>query len=76
MKVYGENMTANESLEIITTMIREAKGNVQRNNFFFLLCNSIDSLTFFSFAVGLTGGVSSGILGRYGETKSRYDKEQ
>lgn len=32
-----ENLTAQESLDIITTMIREAKGNVQRNNFYFLL---------------------------------------
>jgi hypothetical protein len=32
-----ENLTAQESLDIITAMIREAKGNVQRNNFFFLL---------------------------------------
>ena len=37
MRPESENLTASESLEIITTMIREAKGNVQRNSFYFLL---------------------------------------
>lgn len=31
-----ENLTARESLDIISAMIREAKGKLQRNNFFFL----------------------------------------
>src|SRR5688572_20713437 len=36
MKQQSENLTARESLDIIAAMIQEAKGNVQRNNFFFL----------------------------------------
>ena len=35
--VKQENLTAQESLDIITSMVREAKGKIQRNNFFFLL---------------------------------------
>jgi hypothetical protein len=31
------DLTARQSLDIITTMIREAKGKVQRNNFYFIL---------------------------------------
>ncbi len=30
------NLSARESLDIIAAMIREAKGNIQRNNFYFL----------------------------------------
>ena len=37
MKPESENLTARESLDIIAAMIQEAKGNVQRNSFFFLL---------------------------------------
>jgi hypothetical protein len=37
MKDETENMTAQQSLDIITAMIMQAKGNVQRNNFYFLL---------------------------------------
>jgi len=37
MKPASENLTARESLDIISAMIEEAKGNIQRNNFFFLL---------------------------------------
>ena len=33
----SENLTANESLDLITAMIRQAKGNAQRNHFYFLL---------------------------------------
>jgi hypothetical protein len=36
MKTSSE-LSAKESLDIITSMILEAKGNVQRNNFYFLL---------------------------------------
>jgi hypothetical protein len=36
MKQEPENLTARESLDIIAAMILQAKGNVQRNNFFFL----------------------------------------
>ncbi len=36
MKHESENLTARESLDIIAAMIQEAKGNVQRRNFFFL----------------------------------------
>ncbi len=32
-----DQLTAQQSLDIITSMIREAKGNVQRNGFYFLL---------------------------------------
>src|SRR5688572_13740882 len=32
----SENLTARQSLDIIAAMIQEAKGNLQRNNFFFL----------------------------------------
>ena len=37
MKDETGNLTAEQSLDIITSMIRQAKGNVQRNNFYFLL---------------------------------------
>lgn len=37
MSPESENLTARESLDIIAAMIQEAKGNVQRNSFFFLL---------------------------------------
>ena len=37
MKTEPENLTAQQSLDIITTMIRQAKGKVQRNGFHFLL---------------------------------------
>ena len=37
MKPDSENLTARESLDLIAAMIQEAKGNMQRNNFFFLL---------------------------------------
>jgi len=37
MKQENPDLTAKESLDIITGMIMEAKGNVQRNNFYFLL---------------------------------------
>lgn len=33
----GNALTAQESLDIITSMIREAKGNMKRNGFYFLL---------------------------------------
>jgi hypothetical protein len=36
MKSETEDLSAQQSLDIITNMIMEAKGNVQRNNFFFL----------------------------------------
>src|SRR5688572_27130532 len=37
MKTESENLSAQESLDIITRMIREAKGNVQQQGFHFLL---------------------------------------
>jgi hypothetical protein len=37
MKPDSENLSAQESLDIITAMIREAKGNVRKNSFYFLL---------------------------------------
>jgi hypothetical protein len=37
MKADSENLTAQQSLDIITTMIRQAKGKVQKNGFHFLL---------------------------------------
>ena len=37
MKHESGDLTAKESLDLITAMIHEAKGQVQRNNFFFLL---------------------------------------
>ncbi|HEY9047697.1 MAG TPA: hypothetical protein VIN08_17445 [Ohtaekwangia sp.] len=33
----SENLSAQQSLEIITSMIHQAKGNVQQNSFYFLL---------------------------------------
>jgi len=36
MKTESENLSAQQSLDIITTMIQEAKGNVQKNAFYFL----------------------------------------
>lgn len=36
MKQDSESLTARESLDIIAAMIQEAKGNIQRNSFFFL----------------------------------------
>lgn len=37
MKTQSENLTAHESLELISSMILQAKGDIQRNNFYFLL---------------------------------------
>ncbi len=37
MKHESDNLTAQESLDLITTMIRQAKGNARRNGFHFLL---------------------------------------
>ena len=37
MKAESENLTAQQSLEIITAMIRQAKGKVQKNGFYFML---------------------------------------
>lgn len=37
MEPQPEKLSARESLDIITVMIQEAKGNVQRVNFYFLL---------------------------------------
>jgi hypothetical protein len=37
MKTESENLSAQQSLDIITSMIMEAKGNAQRNNLYFLL---------------------------------------
>ena len=37
MKTQAENLSAEESLQIITSMINQAKGNVQKNSFYFLL---------------------------------------
>ena len=36
MSQKSTELTAHESLDLITSMIREAKGKVQRNNFYFL----------------------------------------
>jgi hypothetical protein len=36
MKTESENLTAQQSLDIITAMIREAKGKAQKNAFYFL----------------------------------------
>jgi hypothetical protein len=37
MKTPSENMSPAESLDLITEMIHQAKGNVQKNSFYFLL---------------------------------------
>src|SRR5688572_29235896 len=37
MKHDAENLTAQQSLDIITTMIRQVKGNAQKNSFHFLM---------------------------------------
>ncbi|HEY3404048.1 MAG TPA: hypothetical protein VGK59_11710 [Ohtaekwangia sp.] len=37
MKTQSENLSAQESLDIITGMIEQAKGSVQKNSFYFLL---------------------------------------
>jgi hypothetical protein len=37
MKTENQNLSANESLDIITQMIRQAQGNVKRSGFHFLL---------------------------------------
>jgi hypothetical protein len=37
MKTRSEDLTAKESLDIITSMIHQAKGNAKRNSFHFLL---------------------------------------
>lgn len=37
MQPENENLSAHESLDIITAMIRQAKGNVSANSFYFLL---------------------------------------
>jgi hypothetical protein len=36
MKMESENLSAQQSLDIITSMIREAKGKAQKNGFYFL----------------------------------------
>ena len=36
MNPESDNLTASESLDLIASMIQQAKGKVQRNNFFFL----------------------------------------
>ena len=45
MKHEPGDLTARESLDLIAAMIRQAKGNVQRNNFYFLLrgCVSVET---------------------------------
>jgi hypothetical protein len=37
MKTQSENLSAQQSLDIITGMIEQAKGSVQKNSFYFLL---------------------------------------
>src|ERR1044072_7631058 len=37
MKTEVDNLSAQQSLDIITTMIKEAQGNVQKNDLLFLL---------------------------------------
>jgi hypothetical protein len=37
MNTEEDNLTAQQSLDIISSMIRQAKGNVQQNSFYFLL---------------------------------------
>ena len=37
MKTQPENLTAQESLDIITSMIRQAKGSIRESSFYFLL---------------------------------------
>lgn len=37
MNPETENLSAQQSLDLITTMINQAKGNVQKNSFYFLL---------------------------------------
>jgi hypothetical protein len=37
MENKNDNLTAQQSLDLITSMIREAKGNVQKSGFYFLL---------------------------------------
>lgn len=37
MKTHDENLSPQQSLDIIATMIHEAKGRVQKNSFYFLL---------------------------------------
>jgi hypothetical protein len=37
MNTESEKLTAEQSLDIITTMIRQAQGNVRKNTFYFLL---------------------------------------
>lgn len=37
MKNLTDNLTPQESLELITSMINQAKGNIQRSSFYFLL---------------------------------------
>src|SRR5262245_30627021 len=37
MKPDSENLSAQESLDLITSMINQAKGNIHKNSFYFLL---------------------------------------
>lgn len=37
MNQENENLTAEQSLDLIASMIRQAKGNVQKNSFYFIL---------------------------------------
>ena len=56
MKPESGNLTASESLDLISAMIQEAKGNVRRNSFFFL---------FWGWVV-ITANVSMYVLGLAG----------
>lgn len=59
MGTTDKNLTAQESLEIIAAMIRQAKGNVQKNSFYFLLWGWV---------------VVAANLGVYGLTQAGYSR--
>ncbi|MFZ6010902.1 MAG: hypothetical protein ACOYXT_11210 [Bacteroidota bacterium] len=59
MKTESENLSARQSLDIITSMITQAKGNVQRNSFYFLLWGWV---------------VAVANLGMYALTLLQYDR--
>jgi hypothetical protein len=52
-----KKLTAHESLSIITAMIQDAKGKVQRNSFFFLLWGWVAAIANIGFYVLIQAGV-------------------
>jgi len=57
MDPQAKNLTAEESLAIITTMISDAQGKVQRNSFFFLFWGWVVAVANIGFYILIQAGV-------------------